>query len=76
LVNVGCGEDITILALAQLIAEVVGYSGTIQTDPSKPDGTPRKLLDVSKLHSLGWHHRISLKEGIQGILQEVEAKKW
>jgi len=63
-INVGVGEDLTIRALAELVAEVVGYAGTIATDPSKPDGTPRKLMDVSRLHALGWRHRISLREGI------------
>ena len=63
-INVGVGEDLTIRALAELVAEVVGYAGTIATDPSKPDGTPRKLMDVSRLHALGWRHRIGLREGI------------
>ena len=63
-INVGVGEDLTIRALAELVAEVVGYAGTIATDPSKPDGTPRKLMDVSRLHALGWRHRIGLRDGI------------
>jgi GDP-L-fucose synthase len=63
-VNVGVGEDLSILALAKLVAEIVGYRGTINTDSSKPDGTPRKLLDVSKLNSLGWRASIGLREGI------------
>jgi GDP-L-fucose synthase len=63
-VNVGVGEDLSILELAQLVADMVGYRGTIKTDASKPDGTPRKLLDVSRLHSLGWHARTSLREGV------------
>ena len=58
------GEDLSILALAELVAEVVGFDGTITTDPSKPDGTPRKLMDVSRLHALGWRHRIALRDGI------------
>jgi GDP-L-fucose synthase len=65
-VNVGVGEDLSILALAKLVAEIVGYRGTINTDSSKPDGTPRKLLDVSKLNSLGWRASIGLREGIAG----------
>ena len=65
IVNVGVGEDLSILELAQLVAEVVGYSGEIETDPSKPDGTPRKLLDVSRLHGLGWRHKINLREGVE-----------
>jgi GDP-L-fucose synthase len=63
-VNVGVGEDITILDLAKLICEVVGFSGRIVTDPSKPDGTPRKLLDVSKLRSTGWQPRYGLRAGL------------
>lgn len=63
-INVGSGEDLTIRELAQLVADVVGFEGTIATDPSKLDGTPRKLMDVSRLHALGWHHRIGLREGI------------
>jgi GDP-L-fucose synthase len=64
IVNVGTGEDITIRELTDLISEVTGYKGEIRWDPTKPDGTPRKLLDVSFLHSLGWKHKISLKEGL------------
>jgi GDP-L-fucose synthase len=65
IINVGVGEDITIRELAELIAEVVGYSGAISFDTSKPDGTPRKLLDVSRLTQSGWHARISLRDGIR-----------
>ena len=63
IVNVGVGEDISIMELAELIREVVGYSGKIIYDLSKPDGTPRKLLDVTRLRSLGWKAKISLREG-------------
>jgi GDP-L-fucose synthase len=63
-VNVGSGKDLTILELARVIANVVGFSGDITTDPSKPEGTPRKLLDVSKLTELGWKPKIALKAGI------------
>jgi GDP-L-fucose synthase len=63
-INIGTGEDITIRELTDLIAEVVGYNGEIRWDPTKPDGMPRKLLDVSFLHSLGWKHKTSLKEGL------------
>ena len=66
IVNVGVGDDLSILELARLVARVVGYGGTIDTDPSKPDGTPRKLLDVSRLHALGWRARIGLEDGIAG----------
>ncbi|XZE55486.1 GDP-L-fucose synthase family protein [Planctomycetaceae bacterium SH139] len=63
-VNVGTGEDITILAAAQAVASVVGYEGEIVTDPSRPDGTPRKVTDVSRLRELGWRHRISFEQGL------------
>jgi GDP-L-fucose synthase len=65
LVNIGTGEDITIKDLALLIKKIVGYAGEIKFDSTKPDGTPRKLMDVSKLHSKGWKHRIELEEGIK-----------
>ena len=63
--NIGTGEDLTILELAELIKNVIGYKGEIIWDTTKPDGTPRKLMDVSKAHSLGWKHEINLEEGIQ-----------
>ena len=65
IVNIGTGEDVTIKELAETVKAIVGYEGDIQWDTDKPDGTPRKLLDVSKLHSLGFKHTISLEEGIQ-----------
>ncbi|RMF40124.1 MAG: GDP-L-fucose synthase [Planctomycetota bacterium] len=64
-VNVGSGVDLSILELAELIAEIVGYRGAIRTDPSRPDGMPRKLTDISLLRSLGWQPRIELEEGIR-----------
>ena len=64
-VNVGTGEDLTILELAALVSDVVGYKGRIQTDPSKPDGAPRKLLDVSKIRQLGWQATTTLRAGIE-----------
>lgn len=70
-VNIGCGEDLSILELAQLIAEIVGFTGKIITDSSKPDGTPRKLMDVGKLHRMGWQHAISLPEGIERVYLEL-----
>jgi GDP-L-fucose synthase len=70
IVNVGTGEDVTIKELAETVQQIVGYQGKIQWDTSKPDGTPRKLLDVSRLHALGWMHKISLQEGI------TETYKW
>ena len=65
LVNIGPGEDITIAEFARVVAAVVGYAGEIRFDPSRPDGTPRKWLDVSRLAALGWHARTSLKDGIK-----------
>ena len=64
LLNVGVGEDLTIRELAELVGDVVGYRGAIRLDPSKPEGTPRKLLDVSRIHALGWRARIPLRDGI------------
>lgn len=71
LVNVGCGEDVSIKELALLIKRVVGYEGELKFDTSKPDGTPRKLLDMSKLHDLGWHHNIELEEGVRSVYEDV-----
>jgi GDP-L-fucose synthase len=64
-VNVGAGEDITILDLARLVSEVVGFTGAIVTDPSKPDGTPRKLMSADRLSAMGWHPKISLRSGVE-----------
>ncbi|AYA36882.1 GDP-L-fucose synthase [Hymenobacter oligotrophus] len=71
-INVGTGEDLTIRELAETIAELTGYQGELVFDTSRPDGTPRKLLDVSRLHNLGWHHRIELREGIRHVLEAAE----
>ena len=68
-INVGVGEDVTIRELAELICEIVGFEGDLSFDASKPDGTPRKLLDVSKIKALGWSPGISLREGIAGVYQ-------
>jgi GDP-L-fucose synthase len=65
LVNIGWGEDVTIGGLAELIASVIGYSGSLSFDTSKPDGTPRKLLDVGRLNELGWRPKIALRPGIE-----------
>ena len=65
IVNIGCGEDISVRELAELICDVVGFEGQLTWDATKPDGTPRKLLDVSKIHALGWRHRIGLRDGIK-----------
>ncbi len=72
LVNIGVGEDITIKDLALLVKKIVGYTGELKFDTTKPDGTPRKLMDVSKLHSFGWKHKISLEEGITSVYNEVK----
>ena len=70
LVNIGCGEDVTIRELAETVCDVLGFDGTLEFDASKPDGTPRKLLDISKIKSLGWSPRIPLREGI------ADAYRW
>jgi GDP-L-fucose synthase len=69
IVNIGTGEDLSIKELAERIRDIVGYKGNIVWDASKPDGTPRKLLNVSKLHALGWRHRISLEEGLESTYE-------
>jgi GDP-L-fucose synthase len=68
--NIGTGEDLTIKVLAEMVKNIVGYKGEIVWDSTKPDGTPRKLMDVSKLHKLGWKHKIDLKEGIAMAYQD------
>ncbi|MDR6940557.1 GDP-L-fucose synthase [Mucilaginibacter pocheonensis] len=74
LVNIGTGEDISIKDLALLIKSIINYEGQIKFDTSKPDGTPRKLMDVSKLHSKGWKHTIELTEGIKAAYQDFLSK--
>ena len=69
LVNVGCGEDLSIGELAMIVKNVVGFEGKLHFDKTKPDGTPRKLMDVSKLAALGWKAKIGLKEGISGVYE-------
>jgi len=64
-INIGTGEDLTIKELAQLVKEVVGYEGEIRFDTTKPDGTPKKLLDVTRLHNTGWRHKIELRNGLE-----------
>lgn len=76
LVNIGVGEDISIADLARLIKDIVGYTGALQFDASKPDGTPRKLMDVSKLHSLGWQAKIDLDHGIRRVYEAVLQTGW
>lgn len=76
LVNIGVGEDISILDLAILVKKVVGFEGKILTDTSKPDGTPRKLMDVSKLNGFGWKAKTSLEDGIRKVYDEIKETNW
>lgn len=73
-INIGTGHDLSIKDLADLIKHVLGYEGAITFDTSKPDGTPRKLMDVSKLHSLGWKHKVELAEGIEMAYEDFLKK--
>lgn len=73
-INVGCGEDVTILAVAQAVARTVGYTGTVLTDPTKPDGTPRKLMNSSRLNALGWKAQVGLDAGLQGAYKDFLKK--
>lgn len=75
LINIGTGEDLTIKDLALAIKKTVGYDGELVFDTSKPDGTPRKLMDVSKLHNLGWRHKIELEEGLKLAYQDYLSSK-
>lgn len=75
LVNIGVGEDISIADLAALIKKITGFEGEIVWDSSKPDGTPRKLMDVTKLHNLGWKAKIGLEEGIRRVYEEKFTEK-
>jgi GDP-L-fucose synthase len=74
LINIGTGEDITIKDLALLVKKIIGFNGELIFDTSKPDGTPRKLMDVSKLHSKGWKHKVELEEGIKLAYQDFLSK--
>jgi len=74
LINIGTGHDLTIKDLALLIKDVLNYDGELVFDSSKPDGTPRKLMDVSKLHGLGWKHQIELREGIELAYQDFQSR--
>jgi len=76
LVNIGTGEDIAIIDLARLIQKVVGYEGQIQLDTTKPDGTPRKLMNIDKLKNIGWTPTIDLEEGVQMVFNEVKDTQW
>lgn len=75
-VNVGTGEDISIKDLALMVKELVGYPGELKFNTDKPDGTPRKLLDVTKIHAIGWKHKINLREGIQKVMDELASKNF
>jgi GDP-L-fucose synthase len=75
LVNIGTGEDISIKDLALLIKKITGFEGEISFDTSKPDGTPRKLMDVTKIHDKGWHHKIELEDGIKLAYKDFLAKE-
>ena len=66
-INVGTGKELTIRELSELVVKAVGFTGKIDFDASKPDGTPRKLIDVSKLHSLGWKHKVEIEDGVQKL---------
>jgi len=76
LVNVGQGTDVTILELAQLIKKIVGYEGALELNTSKPDGTPQKLMDVTKLSNLGWKASIGLEQGITSVYNEIKDTVW
>ena len=71
-VNIGTGEDLSIKALAELVRDIVGFSGQIRWNTEKPDGTPRKLMDVSRIHRFGWKHRIDLRNGIAAVYEEFQ----
>ena len=72
-INVGCGEDVTILEMAQAVARTVGYIGPIHTDPTKPDGTPRKLMDSARLNALGWQAQVGLEVGLKAAYEDFLA---
>lgn len=74
LINIGVGEDVTIMELAMMIAKTVGYTGRIINDTSKPDGTPRKLMNVDKIHKLGWRHKVNLQEGLKMAYEDFLQK--
>ena len=68
-INVGTGKELTIRELSELVVKTVGFEGTVVFDADKPDGTPRKLIDVSKLHSLGWTHKVEIEEGVEKLYE-------
>jgi GDP-L-fucose synthase len=76
-INVGTGKELTIKRLSSLVASTVGFEGTIVFDASKPDGTPRKLIDVTKLHQLGWTHKVEIEDGVNKLFEWYkESLKW
>jgi GDP-L-fucose synthase len=75
-VNVGTGTDLSIMELAEMISQIVGYGGRINNDVTKPDGTPRKLMDVSKINKLGWQAKIELKQGIKNVYRDLKDEEW
>lgn len=75
IINVGTGEDVSIRELAELVRELVGFDGRIEWDTSRPDGMPQKLLDVSRIHALGWRHRIPLREGITTVIADYHSRR-
>ena len=74
-VNIGTGEDLSIKALAEMVKGIIGFEGDIRWNTEKPDGTPRKLMDVSRIHASGWKHRISLHEGISAVYEDFKTKE-
>ena len=72
LVNIGTGEDVTIRELAEIVQRVTGFEGQLAFDASKPDGTPRKLMDGGRMHGLGWRHTIQLEEGVRSVYEAVK----
>lgn len=72
-INVGTGKELTIRELSELVVKAVGFDGTVEFDASKPDGTMRKLIDVSKLHSLGWTHKVEIEDGVQKLFEWYQA---
>ena len=72
LVNIGTGQDVSIRELAEIVCRVVGFDGELVFDTTKPDGTPRKLMDVSRMHDLGWHHQVELADGIKRVYDAVQ----
>ncbi|MRG46915.1 NAD-dependent epimerase/dehydratase family protein [Chitinophaga sp. SYP-B3965] len=76
LINIGVGHDLSISDLAHMIQDIVGYTGKLSFDTTKSDGTPRKLMDISKLHSFGWKASIELKEGITQVYQDIQKHNW